>query len=62
MEPRLLRTKEAAHYLAISAWKLRQLVHNARIPHIEIAEGEGGWRFDIADLDKFVNSRRVIGS
>jgi excisionase family DNA binding protein len=53
----LLRTQEAAHYLSISPWTLRNLVHNGELPVISDREGSP-WRFDQRDLDSYVERRR----
>jgi excisionase family DNA binding protein len=59
--PRLVKTKQAAEYLAISEWKLRNLVQQGVIPFIEDGGGTSPWRFDLRDLDAYVErSRRVL--
>jgi excisionase family DNA binding protein len=54
IEPRTLRTKEAAHYLAISEWKLRALVHAGEITFLP---GKY-WRFATNDLDRWIEQGR----
>jgi excisionase family DNA binding protein len=59
--PRLLKAKNAAEYLAISPWKLRNLVQQGLVPYIEDGGGTSPWRFDIRDLDAYIErSRRVL--
>lgn len=59
--PRLLRTSEAARYLSISPWKLRRLVHDAQLPVIGRAEGEGAnWLFDRLDLDHWIEEQKAF--
>ena len=59
--PGLVKTKQAAEYLGISEWKLRNLVQLGLIPYIEDGGGTSPWRFDIRDLDEYVErSRRVL--
>lgn len=58
----LLKTKDAAAFLACSPWKLRALVHDGKIPHIVVDEDDGAWRFDVHDLQKFIDSHRMIGA
>lgn len=54
---RLVRTREAATYLALSEWKIRKLVRNGQIPYID--DGKSGpWRFDLRDLDAYVERYR----
>jgi excisionase family DNA binding protein len=62
MTTRLLKTKEAASYLSCSPWKLRELVHDEKIPHIVVDEDDGAWRFDVGDLQKFIDSWRKFGA
>jgi excisionase family DNA binding protein len=56
--PRLVRVKQAAAYLAISPWKLRNLVQQGLIPYIEDGGGTSPWRFDIRDLDEYIERNR----
>ena len=56
---RLLKTKQAAEYIAVSPWKLRELVHEEKIPFVALDDDEAVWRFDVRDLDRFIDSRRV---
>lgn len=59
--PRLVKTKQAAEYLAVSQWKLRNLVQQGLIPYIEDGGGTSPWRFDVRDLDSYIDrSRRVL--
>jgi excisionase family DNA binding protein len=51
----VLRTNEAAAYLGVSPWTLRNLVHNERISYLP---GKY-WRFAIADLDRFLEKEKV---
>jgi excisionase family DNA binding protein len=59
---RLLKTRDAAEYLSCSTWKLRELVRDEKIPHVLLGDHESVWRFDVVDLDKFIDSRRQLGS
>jgi excisionase family DNA binding protein len=56
--PRLLKTQQAARYLGVSAWKLRNLVQNGEIPYIP-GDGTSPWLFDIHDLDAFIERAKV---
>jgi excisionase family DNA binding protein len=57
---RLFRTKEAAHYLATSTDTIRRLAQDGVLPILQDNEG-GPWRFDLADLDKYVEQiKRVV--
>jgi excisionase family DNA binding protein len=52
----LLSTDDAAEYLAISAETLRRLCRRKAITFIAVTPHE--YRFDLADLDEYRNSRR----
>jgi excisionase family DNA binding protein len=57
---RLVRTREAATYLALSEWKIREVVRDGELPYID--DGKGGpWRFDLRDLDAYVERHRQSG-
>ena len=51
--PRLLKTRDAARYLGISAWKLRNLVQCGEIACI-LGDGTSPWLFDRQDLDAWI--------
>ena len=55
--PRLLKTRQAACYLAVSAWKLRNLVQSGEIPCI-LGDGTSPWLFDKQDLDSWIERRK----
>jgi excisionase family DNA binding protein len=55
--PRLLKTKQAADYLATSKWKIRSLAKDGVLPFIEERDGSP-WRFDRKDLDRYIESRK----
>ena len=50
---RLVRLKEAAAYLSLSPWKLRNLVWAGRLPVVQDCEGSP-FLFDQYDLDSYV--------
>ncbi len=56
---RLFRTKDAAHYLGMSAWALRKEVGKGALPFISSGEHTSSWKFDVADLDAWVERHRV---
>jgi excisionase family DNA binding protein len=55
--PRLLKTGQAARYLGISAWKLRNLVQAGEIGCI-LGDGTSPWLFDRQDLDSWIERRK----
>jgi excisionase family DNA binding protein len=56
---RLLRTKEAANYLSMSPWSLRQMVERRELPYISSGDNTSAWRFDIHDLDAWIEDHRI---
>jgi excisionase family DNA binding protein len=57
LEPRALKTNDAAAYLGISPWKLRNLVQSGEISYIA-GDGTSPWLFDKQDLDRWIESRK----
>jgi len=58
VEPRILKTNDAAVYLGISPWKLRNLVQSGEIGYIP-GDGTSPWLFDKLELDGWVETRKV---
>jgi hypothetical protein len=56
---RLFRTKDAAHYLGMSAWALRKEVGKGELPFISSGEHTSSWKFDVGDLDAWVERHRI---
>ena len=54
---RLLRLKEAASYLGISPWKLREMAHQGEVPYVRFAEN-GMMLFDVRDLDVHIDRNK----
>jgi len=59
MTPRVLKSKEAAQYLAISLWKLKNLVQSGDLPYLPGESPSAPWRFDVKDLDNYVEKAKV---
>ena len=59
VQPRLLRIREAAEYLRMSAWQIRQLVQAGRIAYIPGNGETSPWLFDRNDLDAFIEHSKV---
>lgn len=57
IKKRLLTTKEAATYLGMSDWSIRQLVKSGRLPVVSGCE-ECNWKFDVHDLDEFIENNK----
>jgi excisionase family DNA binding protein len=57
---RLFRTKEAAEYLCLSAWKVRRLIQDGLLPVVQDCEGSP-FLLDVRDLDQYIESNKRIG-
>lgn len=58
---RLMRVKEAANYLSMSAWKVRKLIQAGRLPVIQ--DGDGApFLLDVRDLDGYVERNKRTGA
>jgi excisionase family DNA binding protein len=55
--PIRLRTREAAQYLGVSTWTMRRLVHEGKLAYTCDSE-DGWWRFDVRDLDRYVEASK----
>ncbi len=58
VKARLLSTEDAATYLAVSPWQIRQLVHAGTLPAIRT--GARSWRFDVVDLDSYIDAQKEL--
>ncbi len=58
---RLLRTREAAAYLSLSAWKLRSLVAEGKLPVVQ-ADESSPFLFDVRDLDNWAEQHKRSGT
>jgi hypothetical protein len=56
---RLLKARQAAEYIGVSTWKLRNETQAGKIPYLP-GEGTAPWRWDINDLDKYIESSKVV--
>ena len=54
---RMLRLKEAAYYLSLSPWKVRQLVASGVLPFVQPEPGSP-YLFDLRDLDRYVETNK----
>jgi len=55
---KLFRTKQAAAYLSVSSWKLRQLARLGKIAYVQLEE-DGPFTFDRLDLDNYAQEHRI---
>jgi excisionase family DNA binding protein len=56
---RLLTLFQACAYIGLSEWKLRALVHDGRLPIVELNGGEKWW-LDRRDLDALVDRNKKL--
>jgi excisionase family DNA binding protein len=54
---RLLKTRQAADYLGVSPWKLRQLAIDGALPYINGGD-RAPWRFDLCDLEAYIEKNK----
>jgi excisionase family DNA binding protein len=54
--PRLLNLRNAASYLDVKVWTVRQLVKQAQLPHVQILNK---FYVDRHDLDKFIEQNKI---
>jgi excisionase family DNA binding protein len=56
---RLLTLPQAVAYIGLSAWKLRQLIHDGKLPIVDLNEGQKFW-IDRRDLDALVERNKRV--
>ena len=54
VSPKLLKTRDAACYLGMSTWTLRNLVHDGVLHYVPGKH----WRFSTEDLDEYIRRNR----
>jgi len=54
---RLLTLPLACEYIGLSAWKVRQLIHDGKLPIVELNEGQKFW-IDRRDLDGLIERNK----
>jgi excisionase family DNA binding protein len=60
MTARLLRTKDAARYLGMSAGQIRRLIQDGVLPVIKNGTGEHApFLLDVRDLDGYIDRAKV---
>lgn len=59
MENKVLKTKEAATYLGVSPWKLRNLVHEGKVAYISDGDNTSALRFRVKHLDEYLERYTV---
>jgi excisionase family DNA binding protein len=55
----LMKLKEAADYLRCSPWRLRNLLHESRLPFLQ--DGGGPIYIDRLDLDLYIDRNKRYG-
>lgn len=56
ISPRMVGVKQASAFLGTTAWAMRNLVWDKKIPHMRIG---ARLLFDIQDLEKFIATNKV---
>ena len=54
MESKVMRTREAAKYIGVSPWKLRNLVHEGKVAYISDGDATSALRFREKHLDDYL--------
>jgi len=57
---RLLRTRQAAEYLNVSLWAVRQLIADGKLPTVSISGGGRAFLIDLRDLDGIIEREKVF--
>ena len=57
LQPRLLNVREAASYLSVAVWCVRQLTWTKQLTPIKVG-GSRRLLYDRADLDQFVDQQK----
>ena len=57
--PRLLRTNDAARYLAIGSKAIRALIMSGELPYVQLRPGNSPFLLDRRDLDKFIDIHKT---
>jgi Helix-turn-helix domain len=57
--PRLLRLKDGARYLSLSAWKLRGIIQRGELAVVKIGPN-APWLLDVRDLDRWVDQHKTV--
>ncbi len=56
--PRMMRTKVAARYAGMSAWKIKKLIHEGKL-RIFVDGDRSPWLVDRHDLDAYIESNKI---
>jgi excisionase family DNA binding protein len=62
MEHRVMKTRDAAKYIGVSEWKLRELVHQHKIAYISDGEATSAFRFRVQALENYLATHEVPAS
>ncbi len=55
-QKRLLTAPEAAQYLGLAVWTIRQWASQGRIPKVKMGKA---LRFDVEDLDRYIEGNKI---
>ena len=62
MENKILKTKQAATYIGVCPWKLRNLVHAGKIAYISDGDATSALRFRVKHLDEYLERYTVLAT
>jgi excisionase family DNA binding protein len=61
IEPALIRCREAARFLGVSEWTIRDMAHRGELPYVQIGSYSSPMLFDVGDLRAFIEKKKVRG-
>lgn len=59
VESRVMRSGQAAAYLGISVWKLRELIRQGKVGYVSDSDHTSALRFLVSDLDEYLENSRI---
>ena len=59
LQPALIRCREAARFLGISEWLIRDMAHKGELPYIQRGSYSSPMLFDVADLRQWIEKQKV---
>ena len=60
-KPALIRCREAAHFLGISEWSIRDMAHRGELPYVQMGSYSSPMLFDVVDLRNLIEQKKIRG-
>jgi excisionase family DNA binding protein len=61
LQPALIRCREAARFLGISEWLIREMAHKGELPYVQMGSYSSPMLFDVVDLRNLIEKKKVRG-